>query len=184
MLQLLSWIWIICKLYHLVHMTYILPLMRGEISCDMISKNETGASQCKGISMLGRHLSIGIPIIKIRRSHDRLIFIIGIPIPGTAVFIRRWGPGRLPRTSKQRIAYRSIDKLLNQYTCFLPVNERWITCIMKSICLRTLTKDGEWRKCYRVSYELPQKRARKWSCSRAGVTEPQWWMMIHQHRFR
>ena len=32
-------------------------------------------------------ISIGIPIIKIRRSDDRLIFIMEIPIPGKTVFI-------------------------------------------------------------------------------------------------
>ena len=32
-------------------------------------------------------------MLKIRRSHDRLIFNMGIPIPGKAVFILRRGPG-------------------------------------------------------------------------------------------
>ena len=32
------------------------------------------------------------PIIKIKRSHDHLIFIMEIPIPGKMVFILRWGP--------------------------------------------------------------------------------------------
>ena len=39
-------------------------------------------------------VNIGIPIIKIRWSHDHLIFIMEIPIPGKTVFILRWGPGR------------------------------------------------------------------------------------------
>ena len=32
-------------------------------------------------------LSLGIPIIKIRRSHDRLIFNMGIPIQGPGFLI-------------------------------------------------------------------------------------------------
>ena len=36
----------------------------------------------------------GIPIIKIRLSHDRLIFIMGISMPGTTVFIWECYPGR------------------------------------------------------------------------------------------
>ena len=35
---------------------------------------------------------MGIPIIKIRRSDDRLIFIMGIPIIGETIFILRRGP--------------------------------------------------------------------------------------------
>ena len=35
----------------------------------------------------------GIPIVKIRWSHDHLIFIKQIPIPGKMVFIFRWLPG-------------------------------------------------------------------------------------------
>ena len=34
----------------------------------------------------------GIPIVKTRLSHDRLIFIIGIPIPGKTVFKLRRDP--------------------------------------------------------------------------------------------
>ena len=45
------------------------------------------------VSISRCHLtSIGIPIIKIRRSHDRLIFIMEIPIPGKTVFMLRLGP--------------------------------------------------------------------------------------------
>ena len=40
-----------------------------------------------------RPTSIGIPIWKIRRSRDRLIFNMGIPYPGKTVFILRRGPG-------------------------------------------------------------------------------------------
>ena len=40
-----------------------------------------------------RFTSIGIPIIKIRLSHDRLIFIMGIAIPEKTIFILRWDPG-------------------------------------------------------------------------------------------
>ena len=36
---------------------------------------------------------MGIPMLKIRRSHDRLIFNMGIPIPGKKVFILKRGPG-------------------------------------------------------------------------------------------
>ena len=45
------------------------------------------------VSISRCHLtSIGIPMLKIRRSHDRLIFNMGIPIPGKTVFILRQGP--------------------------------------------------------------------------------------------
>ena len=37
--------------------------------------------------------SIGIPIMNIRRSHDRLIFKMGIIIPVKTAFILRRGPG-------------------------------------------------------------------------------------------
>ena len=36
---------------------------------------------------------MGIPVLKIRRSCDRLIFMIGIPYMGNMVFILRRGPG-------------------------------------------------------------------------------------------
>ena len=35
---------------------------------------------------------IGIPMLKIRRSRDRLIFNMGIPYLEKTVFILRWGP--------------------------------------------------------------------------------------------
>ena len=34
-----------------------------------------------------------IPMLKIRRSHDRHMFNMGIPIPGKTVFILRWNTG-------------------------------------------------------------------------------------------
>ena len=42
---------------------------------------------------LHRLTNIGIPIIMIRLSHDRPIFIMGIPIPAKMVFMLRQGPG-------------------------------------------------------------------------------------------
>ena len=39
-----------------------------------------------------RLTSIGIPMLRIRRSHDRLIFNMRIPITGKMVFILKWGP--------------------------------------------------------------------------------------------
>ena len=35
-------------------------------------------------------------MLKIRRSHDRLIFNMGIPVPGKMVFVLKWGPVSLP----------------------------------------------------------------------------------------
>ena len=46
--------------------------------------------------------SIRVPIIKIRRSHDRLIFIMEIHIPGKTVFILRQGPYRVWRERGRR----------------------------------------------------------------------------------
>ena len=43
-----------------------------------------GASQYRDTAL---SVSIKLPIIKIRRSHDRLIFILKIPIPGKAAFV-------------------------------------------------------------------------------------------------
>ena len=37
-------------------------------------------------------MSIGISIIKIRRSHDRLLFMMEISMPGKAIFILNRGP--------------------------------------------------------------------------------------------
>ena len=45
------------------------------------------------VSSIEFRTEIGIPIIKITRSHGRLIFIIGVLIPGRTVFILRPGPG-------------------------------------------------------------------------------------------
>ena len=47
------------------------------------------------LSFTTKYPSIGIHIIKIRRSHDRLIFIMELSIPGKTVFIYRHGPGFL-----------------------------------------------------------------------------------------
>ena len=47
-----------------------------------------------------------IPIIKIRRSGDRLIFIMEITIPGKTVFILRRGPIPWPISTPQEICIR------------------------------------------------------------------------------
>ena len=39
--------------------------------------------------------AMGIPMLKIRRSRDRLVFTMGIPIAGMSFFILRRSPGLL-----------------------------------------------------------------------------------------
>ena len=50
--------------------------------------------------------NIGIPMLKIRRSPDRLIFNMGIPYLGKTVFILRRGPGR--KSSFKLVVRRSL----------------------------------------------------------------------------
>ena len=52
-----------------------------------------------------RLTSIGIPMLKIRRSHDRLIFNMGIPIPGKDGLYIETGPGT------------HLSIFLNPHTC-------------------------------------------------------------------
>ena len=50
-------------------------------------------SQYLGAISLSLLTIIVIPIMKLRWSEDRLIFVMGIPIPGKTVYILRQGPG-------------------------------------------------------------------------------------------
>ena len=53
--------------------------------------------------------SIGIPSIKIRRSHDRLIFIMEIPISRKTVFILIQGPGPWFNIKMSSYQYRTSN---------------------------------------------------------------------------
>ena len=55
--------------------------------CHLIENR--GLSQYKDVVLP----AIGIPMLKIRRSRNRLIFNMGISTPGKTVFILRWGSG-------------------------------------------------------------------------------------------
>ena len=60
--------------------------------CTKLSTQTAKQSEAVSINSF-RLIGIGIPTIKIRRSHDRIIFITEIPIPGKTVFILRRDPG-------------------------------------------------------------------------------------------
>ena len=49
--------------------------------------------------------SIGIPMLKIRQSHDRLIFNMGIPIPGKDGLYIENGPLVIPFRNAIRIGH-------------------------------------------------------------------------------
>ena len=59
-----------------------------------------------------RLTSIGIPILKIRRSRDRLIFNMGILYPGKTVFILRQGPGRSIWLSMDMVGMQSLVRVI------------------------------------------------------------------------
>ena len=62
-------------------------LQRGpDLDCSTSHTRASSQYRC-------RLTSISIPLLKIRRSQDRLIFNMGIPIPVNAVFILKWDPG-------------------------------------------------------------------------------------------
>ena len=51
-------------------------------------------------------------MLKIRRSHDRLIFNMGIPIPGKTVFILRRGPEGLNQSTVLAVTtFRNVMSL-------------------------------------------------------------------------
>ena len=55
---------------------------------DMETPHTQHSSNSRAVSILSCHFtSVWIPIMKIRRSHDHLTFIMEIPIPGKTVFI-------------------------------------------------------------------------------------------------
>ena len=58
----------------------------------------------------------GIPLLKVRRSHDHLIFNMGIPIPGKTVFILRWSP------CDKRVSADIKPILLAQKTAWVGLN--------------------------------------------------------------
>ena len=77
------------KIYTLWPWRYY-ALMSSSAYCSTMIKAEhksTGGHLSKRCCLFIK----GIPIIKIRWCHDRLIFIMEITIPGKTIFILRWG---------------------------------------------------------------------------------------------
>ena len=77
------------------YLEWILPKDKSHVFTGLAQSNtqvrfkDWGPSQYKDIILL----SIGITMLNIRRSRDRLVFYMGIPIPEKMVFILRLGPG-------------------------------------------------------------------------------------------
>ena len=62
-------------------------------------------------------------MLKIRWSHDRLIFNIGIPIPVKTIFILRWGPGYLGPCCNENMRICCII----MYTCvWNMITQAWV----------------------------------------------------------
>ena len=59
--------------------------------------------------------SIGIPMLKIRRPRDRLIFSMGIPYLGKMGFILRRGPGNKARIETDGFTIRLFKMLPGLY---------------------------------------------------------------------
>ena len=68
----------------------------------------------------GRLASVGIPMLKIRLSCDRLIFNMGIPYLENMVFILRWGPGHCDKTSYGVVILRIFSPLAALEVAILP----------------------------------------------------------------
>ena len=85
---------------------------------------------CLNINMLS-YIGKGIPIIKVRRSHDRLTFIMEIHIHGKAVFIPRRGPDRhcwsygIVNTMRPRQSGRHFADDTFNYTEICSVGSSW-----------------------------------------------------------
>ena len=66
-----------------------------EIFCEIVSNFLDLTVPNDGLALLGVGeilTNVGVAIIKVRQSHDSLIFIKEITIPGKAVFMLRQGP--------------------------------------------------------------------------------------------
>ena len=67
--------------------------------------------------------SIGIPTIQIRQSHDHLIFIIGMPIPGKMVLYRSGALDITGRSWDFRVTTTCFGHKLQQENCKI---KRWL----------------------------------------------------------
>ena len=66
--------------------------------------------------------SIGIPMLKIRRSCDPLIFNMGIPIPGKTVFILKQDPGSYCWYYSP-VTFSSLSSHCNPFEDWVPIDE-------------------------------------------------------------
>ena len=61
--------------------------------------------------------SIGISIIEIRWSHDRLIFIMQVSIPGKMVFVLKWGPSVTSTHIFIEVLNTDIHGMMSKLSC-------------------------------------------------------------------
>ena len=117
-----------CFVVHALGLQNLILCYQHDWSLDVIRSHKTGPWFCLTLlyySNLGTIsiekcclTSIGITMLKVRRSCDRLNFNMGIPYMGKTVFILRRGPGRLwvilagnkPQQSINRNRYSSYKE--------------------------------------------------------------------------
>ena len=89
-------VWPVCMLVVIMRKSrYGLFILRSSVTQNCIQHSYIKGTQdeCKAVSTLRWYLSgIEILIIIISWSHDHLVFVIGIPIPGKTVFILKLVP--------------------------------------------------------------------------------------------
>ena len=116
-----------------------------------------------------RLANIGISIIRIRRFHDRLVFIMEIPIPGKTVFILKRSPG--PRLNIKTVLStygdsmlkirRSWDRLI--FNMGIPILVRWHLYIETAPWFLRHQPHASQR-LYNIVCECPPKDEYKWAC--------------------
>ena len=124
-----------------------------------------------GISVLRFHLTnIGIPMLKIRRSRDRLIFNMGSPYLGKTVFILRQPPAENPRICSQNILLVLLLHLIAESIwIILSISLEIIAQIYgdsKSVChLRSvIMPDNQLYYCHQLRTTKSAPRTSWWSC--------------------
>ena len=116
----------------------------------------------EAISILSRCrvTSIGIPMLKIRRSCDCLISNMGIPIPGKTIFILRWGSASgttVLNSASNKLWTESLNTRHPQqrlatlwaavYCCFsLPLLWHIMICSASFVCSAIYTYIMDWDK--------------------------------------
>ena len=125
------------KTFHMIYCCTLSPLSISAANLLSMSSYQSSRGQAAASIQRCRLTSIGVPMLKIRRPHDRPIFNLGIPIPGKDGLYIETGPRFYLTRSNVSVGTLSCIRVLSHIRGFLGDQRLW----------RSLLSSVNWRRC-------------------------------------